>query len=144
MCETFDQHCIAEQGDNALGTVLLYVHLSSPLMAEPLDLRPWSWYVGRPWPWLGLDCRWRSLVTSRLNSKNQVLTSLLPCFKVWVKVGVKVTDQGQISGVQRSILGARLCRVQQRAKKSHYQSKVFVCRVYVIDRLLILSHFWSF
>ncbi len=26
-----------------------------------------------------------------------------------------------------SCLGARLCRVQQRAKRSHYQSKMFVC-----------------
>ena len=39
-------------------------------------------------------------------------------------------------------LGARLCRVQQRAKRSHYQSEVFVCvshnRVYAVDRLLIV------
>ncbi len=49
-----------------------------------------------------------------------VLTSLLPCFKV--KVRVKVTGQGQISGAQLSILGARLCK----AKKNHYQLMVFV------------------
>ena len=45
------------------------------------------------------------------------------------KVGVKVKGRGQgqdqISGAQQSILGARLCQVQQRAKKSHYQSRVF-------------------
>ncbi len=39
------------------------------------------------------------------------------------------------------ILGARLCRVQQGAKKSHYQSKMFVCvsnnRADTVDRLLI-------
>ena len=29
--------------------------------------------------------------------------------------------------MQQSILGARLCRVQQRVNKSHYQSKRFVC-----------------
>ena len=50
-----------------------------------------------------------------------------------------------LSGVQRSIIGAGLCRVQQRAKKSHYQSKVFVCvssnRVDAVDRLLILVLF---
>ncbi len=61
--------------------------------------------------------------------------------KVGVKVTLKVKGQSQISGVQRSILGARLCRVQQRAKKSHYQSYVFVCvssnRVDAVDRLLI-------
>ena len=49
--------------------------------------------------------------------------------------------QGQLSGTQRSILGARLCRVQQRAKKSHYQSRVFVSvsnnRADAVDRLLI-------
>ena len=41
------------------------------------------------------------------------------------KVGVKV--KGQFSGTQRSTLGARLCRVKQRAKKSNYQSEVFLC-----------------
>ena len=51
--------------------------------------------------------------------------------------------QGQISGAQQTILGARLCRVQQRAKKSRYQSEVFVCestyRADAVDRLLILE-----
>ena len=94
---------------------------------------------------------------SKLDAKNRVLTSLLPSFEVRVrvkvkdrsrsKVGVKVTlkvkvkDQSQISGVQRSIFGARLCRVQQRAKKTHYQSEVFVCvssnHADVVDWLLI-------
>ncbi len=57
------------------------------------------------------------------------------------KVRVKVVGQGQISDAQRSILGARLCHVQHRAKKTHYQSKVFVCvsnnHADVVDRLLI-------
>ncbi len=35
--------------------------------------------------------------------------------KVWVEVVVKVMGQGQMYGVQRSILGARLWQVQQRA-----------------------------
>ncbi len=43
--------------------------------------------------------------------------------------------------VRQSILGARLCRVQQRAKKSDYQSAEFVCvsncRADAADRLLI-------
>ncbi len=43
------------------------------------------------------------------------------------KVRVKVMDQGQISGMQWSILGARLCRVQQITKRSRYQSRTFVC-----------------
>ncbi len=47
---------------------------------------------------------------SRSNAKIRVLTSLLACFKV----GVKVNGQGQISGVLPLILGARLCQVQQR------------------------------
>ncbi len=51
-------------------------------------------------------------------------TSLLPCFKDKVKgrgqgqrsgSRVKAKSQGQISGTQQSILGARLCRLQQRA-----------------------------
>ncbi len=78
--------------------------------------------------------------------KNCVLTSLLPSFKVKVKVTLKVKGQSQISGAQRSILGARLCRVQQRAKKSHYQSEVFVCvssnRADAVDRLLIGNCFF--
>ena len=42
---------------------------------------------------------------------------------------------------QRSILGARLCRVQQRAKKGNHQSMEFVCvsnsHADAFDRLLI-------
>ena len=41
------------------------------------------------------------------------------------------------------MLGARLCRVRQRAKRSTYQSKVFVCvsnsRADAVDRLLIVK-----
>ncbi len=47
--------------------------------------------------------------------------------KVGVKVTPKVKGQSKMSGAQRSILGARLCQVQQRAKKSLYQCEVFVC-----------------
>ena len=54
---------------------------------------------------------------------------------------LKVKGQSQTSGAQPSILGARLCRMQQRAKKGHYQSQVFVCvssyRADAVDRLLI-------
>ncbi len=57
------------------------------------------------------------------------------------RVGGKVKGQGQICGTQRSILGARLCRVQQRAKNSHNQSEEFVCvsnnRADAVDRPLI-------
>ncbi len=49
--------------------------------------------------------------------------------------------QHALCGGQWSILGARLCRVQQIAKKSHYQSMMFVCvssnRTDAVDRLLI-------
>ena len=64
------------------------------------------------------------------------------------KVGswVKVMGQGQISGAQGLILGAQLCQVQQRAKKSHYHSKVFVCVsnncADAVDRLLMLILAW--
>ena len=67
--------------------------------------------------------------------------------KVKVKDQVKVPGQGQsqISGVQ-SVLGSQLCWVQQRAKKSNYQSKVFVCasnnHAGAVNRLLILLLFW--
>ncbi len=43
--------------------------------------------------------------------------------------------------MHQSILGARLCKVQQRANKSHYQSKVFVYvsnnHADAVDQLLI-------
>ena len=68
---------------------------------------------------------------SRSNVKKYFPTTVLPCSRSKVRVMVKgwgqSRGQGQISGVQRSILGALLCRVRQRAKKSHYQYKVFVC-----------------
>ncbi len=62
----------------------------------------------------------------KVKFQNRVLTSLLPCIKVKMKgqgqgqksvsrSWVEFKGQGQISGAQRSILGARLCRVQQRA-----------------------------
>ncbi len=50
--------------------------------------------------------------------------------------------QGRISRAKLLILRARLCRVQQRTKKSHYQLKMFVCvsnnRMHPVDWLLIL------
>ncbi len=49
------------------------------------------------------------------------------------KVRVKFIGQGQISGVQRSILDARLCRVQQRA-----------IRVIAILRCLCVSNQWAY
>ncbi len=46
--------------------------------------------------------------------------------------------QGKVLCMQQSILGAWLCH---RAKKRHYQSKVFLClssnHAYAIDQLLI-------
>ncbi len=56
-------------------------------------------------------------------------------------VRLSVRPSVRPSALSRLILGARLCRVRQRAKKSHYQSKVFVCvsnsRADAVDRLLI-------
>ncbi len=55
-----------------------------------------------------------------------------------------------VSALTAEPLGALLCRVRQRAKKSHYQSKVFVCvsnsRADAVDRLLISNggkHKWT-
>ncbi len=42
------------------------------------------------------------------------------------KVRVKVKGEGQLFGAQRSILGARLCRVQQRAIGVITSLQVFV------------------
>ena len=62
-----------------------------------------------------------------------------------------VEGQDRISGTQRSILRARLCWVHQRAKKSHYQSRVFFCVSNYcadeVDRLLIVlgdsNFYWA-
>ena len=62
-----------------------------------------------------------------------------------VRLSVGHRSHGWIYGTQRSILGARLCRVQQRPKESHYQSNVFVCvssnRADEVDWLLIYLFF---
>ncbi len=49
--------------------------------------------------------------------------------------------QGQISNAQRLILGTPLCRVQQRVKKSRYQSKMSNHRADAVDWLLIVLSF---
>ncbi len=101
----------AKQGDNALGTVRLRPLSQLNRLTYDLDF----WYVGRPWPWLG----WVVGRRSRSSAKNRVLHH---CYIALgsrsvsrSKVRVKDMGQGQISGAQRSILGARLCRMQQRA-----------------------------
>ena len=81
------------------------------------------WYVGRPWPWLAWDCMSRS----RSNAKNHVLHHCHIALRSRSKVEVKVMGQGRIFGTQRSILGARLCQVQQRATTiTSLRSKVCV------------------
>ena len=128
-CRAIDRVALAKQGDNGLGSVrpslCLFVRA---LLFEPFDLWPWFLVWGRPWHRLSWDCRskvkvvfWhhcylalrsRSNVRSRSGSRSRV----------------NVRGQSQISCSQRSILGARLCRVQQRAQKSYYpRCKVFVC-----------------
>ncbi len=57
----------------------------------------------------------------------------------WVKAKV----QGQISDTQRSILGARLCRVQQRATDPYYQSKGIVCVSVISGCMRIIARMWS-
>ncbi len=44
-----------------------------------------------------------------------------------------------ISATQRSILGARLCRVQQRAKKIHNQSMAFLSVCQIIAQMRSIS-----
>ncbi len=63
-------------------------------------------------------------------------TSMLPCFKV--KVRVKVKGQGKLSGVQQAICDIRGSALPSAAKsnRSCYQSKVFVC-VSVISGCII-------
>ena len=88
-------------------------------MSEPFELRPW--FLVRLVKIVGQR--------SRSYAKNDVLTSVLTWSRSKARVKVKGRGQGQRS-IFWSILGARLCLVQQRAKKSHYQSKAFiVCQI---------------
>ncbi len=65
-----------------------------------------------------------------------------------VRLSVRPLSVSALTPEPFDLLGAQLCRVRQRAKKSHYQSKVFVCvsnsRADAVDRLLILlSYFFE-
>ncbi len=53
---------------------------------------------------------------------------------------VKVTGQGQISGMQWLILGNGLCRVKQRAQKSHYHLNISPRSVCLSVCRIIASH----
>ncbi len=75
-----------------------------------------------------------SVYVSELSGLNLALRS---------KVGVNVMGQRQISGVQRSTLGDWFCRVQQRALKSHYQSKKFVSVSVTYGRMQIIVQMHS-
>ncbi len=112
---------LAKQGDNRIGSVRPSVCVSLGVFVRVVPFEPFHldfWHGGRPWPRLGWDCR------SRSNPKIRVFTSLLHCLKVKVqgrdqgqrsgsRSRVKVKGQCQVSGAQQSILGDRLCRVQQ-------------------------------
>ncbi len=50
-----DRVALAKQGDNALGSVNVFVRV---LLFEPFDLH--FWHGGRPWPRIGWDFRSRS------------------------------------------------------------------------------------
>ncbi len=63
--------------------------------------------------------------------------------KVGSKVKVKGWGQGQISGAQRSIIGARLCRVQQRAIRVITSLKAFVCASVISGRMRIIARMRS-
>ena len=132
-------------------SVCLPICLSVGHRSHGWTVWPMNWYVSWPWPWLGWDCRSRSQVQGQDQiKKNRVLISLLPSFKVKVRAKVKgrvkvkgrgqghTQGQSQISSSQRSILGARLCRVQQRAKKSNLISPrcLSVCWVIMQMRLI--------
>ena len=78
------------------------------------------WHEGRPWPWLGWNCRSRSC-----------FKSLLPC----CKVRAKVTSQRSRSMFQGAAIDIRGSALPSEAKSSshHYQPKVFVCNQWCVD-----------
>ncbi len=96
-------------------------HMAFDVCHDKIDL--WPWY---------------SVCLSTMKRGDNALGSVRPSVCLFVCPSSPVC---RISGAQRSILGAWLCRTQQRAKKSYYQSKMFVCvstnRADAVDRLLI-------
>ncbi len=72
-------------------------------------------------------------------SKNRVLTSLLPCFKV--KVKGQGQDHRSKSNFWRAAVDIRGSALPSAAKsnKSHYQSKVFVCVSVIRGRIRIIA-----
>ena len=126
-------------GDNALGSVRPSVSLSVCLsVCVSLCVHSHAWTV---WPTtfifcmeVDLDLGQDGYVGQGRRSRSYAKTAFyITVTLLWgqgqrsgSRSRVKVMGQGQLSGTQRSILGARLCRVQQ-SNRSHYQFKVFVC-----------------
>ncbi len=139
----FSHYQPRSEGDNALGSVRPSVRLSVCLSVLSLlnrltyDLD--FWYGGRPWLWLGWDCR------SRSNAKNCALTSLVPCFNV--KVGVKVMGKGQKlrSNFWRAAIDIRGSALPSTAKsiRNDCQSEVFVCVSVIRGRIRIIARMRS-
>ncbi len=70
-----------------------------------------------------------------------VRLSVRPFVRPSVRPSVCPSVRPSVTALAAEPLVARLCRVQQRTKKSHYQSQVFVCvssyLTDAVDRLLI-------
>ena len=76
---------------------------------------------------------------------HQCYIALRSRLKVVVKVRVKVTGQGQIFGMQRSIVDIRGSTLPSAAMSDnhHYQSKMYVCVSVMSGRLWIIAQMRS-
>ncbi len=119
---------LAKQGDNALGTVRTSITTPMPRLCPSAAKSNNHHYQSKVIVCVSVISG--LLIIDRVALAKQgdnVLGSVRPSPRQCALSRLKVKGQGQLSGAQWLILGARLCRVQRRAKKSHYQSRVFVC-----------------
>ena len=117
--------------------------VASVSLADRLSVLTWLnrltfdlyfWYRGRPWPWLGWDCR------SRSYAKGQ---GQMPKIAFWhhcyialrSKVGVKVMGHSRSDFwcIAVDIRGS--AKSAAKTNKSYYQSKVFVCMSVIRGRI---------
>ncbi len=85
------------------------------------------------------------------DSKDAKIAKIYNIWTFWLVIIIAKRGDNRIGSVRLSvcmfvclsILGAWLCRVQQRAKRSHYQSKVIFCASVINQRVWLIAQMRS-